>query len=206
MEDEEKKDYEFKIITLGNPGVGKTSIIKRYVLNEFSGDQISTLGIEYSFKDEIINGQNIKLSVIDTGGQEKYKSMSASYFRHADVVLFVFDWSIENSFKDMKDWIKHFEDNNNGKRIKKKYLIGNKNDLEKKVNQSEIDAFTKENNLDFMSTSAKEGDQINELFRVIATNLYDYIMQKKDIKKTTSQVSINIGPNNKKNGQNSKCC
>ncbi len=206
MEDEEKKDYEFKIITLGNPGVGKTSIIKRYVHNEFSVNRISTMGIEYSFKDEIINGQNIKLSVIDTSGQEKYKSMSASYFRYADVVLFVFDWSIEDSFKDMKDWIKHFEDNNNGKRIKKKYLIGNKNDLEKKVNQSEIDAFTKENNLDFMSTSAKEGDQINELFRVIATNLYDYIMQKKDIKKTTSQVSIKIGPNNKKNGQNSKCC
>ena len=64
MEDEEKKDYEFKIITLGNPGVGKTSIINRYVHNEFIVNRKSTMGIEYSFKDEIINGQNIKLSVI----------------------------------------------------------------------------------------------------------------------------------------------
>ena len=185
MEDEDKKDYEFNIITLGNPGVGKTSIINRYVRNEFSLDRISTMGIEYTFKEEIINGKNIKLNVIDTGGQEKYRSMSASYFRHADIILFVFDWSIEGSFKDMKVWIKHFEENNNGKRIKKKYLIGNKNDLEKKVNQCEIDAFAKENNLTFMSTSAKENDQINKLFELIARELYDYTMQKKDMKKSS---------------------
>ena len=122
------------------------------------------------------------------------------------IILFVFDWSIEGSFKDMKVWIKHFEENNNGKRIKKKYLIGNKNDLEKKVNQCEIDAFAKENNLTFMSTSAKENDQINKLFELIARELYDYTMQKKDMKKAASRVSIKIDSNNNQKNKNSKCC
>ena len=100
-----KDDIEFKIITLGNPGVGKTSIIQRFVEDDFNANQLSTLGISYSFKVIKIEEKNIRLKLIDTGGQEKYRSLAVSYFRHVDVVLFVFDLNNKSSFDSIQYWI-----------------------------------------------------------------------------------------------------
>ena len=204
MEEEDKNEYEFKIITLGDPGVGKTSIIKRYIYDEYNFNEISTMGIQFSFKDINIKGKNIKLNILDTGGQEKFKSLSSSYLKHADVVLFVFDWSVKKTFENMKMWINHFEENNNGKKIKQKLLIGNKSDLQLNVDKNEVNEFAKNNNLVFMSTSAKYKDQIDELFKVIGINLYDYIQNKIQRKETNStQVirDLSSSSNRKK-----KCC
>ena len=107
-EDDDKKekiDYEFKIITLGNSGTGKTSIIKSFVDGVFDEYQLVTLGNSFSFKILKINGINIKLNFIDTSGQEKFRSLSLSYFRHVDVVLFVFDLNEPNSFESVQYWI-----------------------------------------------------------------------------------------------------
>ena len=128
-----KDDIEFKIITLGNPGVGKTSIIQRFVGDDFNENQLSTLGISYSFKVIKIEEKNIRLKLIDTGGQEKYRSLAVLYFRHVDVVLFVFDLNNKSSFDSIQYWINLFNENNNSKNIKGKYLIGNKDDLVQNV-------------------------------------------------------------------------
>ena len=84
-------DLTFKIITLGDSGVGKKAIIRRFVFNTFEINKLSTIGVNFSFKDvRLKNGKNVKLKLIDTAGQERYKSVSKSYFRNADGVLFVF--------------------------------------------------------------------------------------------------------------------
>ena len=160
----EPNDIEYKIITLGNAGVGKTSIIQRFLSDNFNPDQLTTLGISFNFKTITINKTNLKLKLIDTGGQEKYRSLSLSYFRHADVVLFVFDLNSENSFNSIQYWIDLFNDNSGDKNVKSKYLIGNKNDLEQKVKQNIIDDLVKANNLTYISTSAKTKTQIDEMF------------------------------------------
>ena len=172
----EPNDIEYKIITLGNAGVGKTSIIQRFLSDNFNPDQLTTLGISFNFKTITINKTNLKLKLIDTGGQEKYRSLSLSYFRHADVVLFVFDLNSENSFNSIQYWIDLFNDNNGDKNVKSKYLIGNKNDLEQKVEQDIIDKLVKENNLTYISTSAKTKTQIDEMFQYIGEELYDYTL------------------------------
>ena len=170
----EKVDFEFKIITLGNSGAGKTSIIKRFVNDVFDEYQLSTLGNCFSFRTIKINNTNIKLNFIDTSGQEKFRSLSLSYFRHVDVVLFVFDLNEPKSFESIQYWMDFLNENYSGKNIKAKYLVGNKNDLEQKVDQNLIDELTKKNNMSFFSTSAKTKNQIDILFQYIGDELYEY--------------------------------
>ena len=109
--------------------------------------------------------------MIDTGGQEKYRAIAASYFRRADVILFVFDLNNSGSFESIQYWLDFFEENNTGTNIKNKFLIGNKNDLEQKVDQDLIDKLTEKNNILYMSTSAKTKHQIEQLFEYIGGEL-----------------------------------
>ena len=170
-EEENKDKYEFKIVTLGDPGVGKTSIFRRFVEDNFDPNQLSTLGINLFTKIIKIKNKELVLKLIDTGGQEKYRAIAASYFRRADVILFVFDLNNSGSFESIQYWLDFFEENNTGTNIKNKFLIGNKNDLEQKVDQDLIDKLTEKNNILYMSTSAKTKHQIEQLFEYIGGEL-----------------------------------
>ena len=208
-EDDDKKekiDYEFKIITLGNSGTGKTSIIKSFVDGVFDEYQLVTLGNSFSFKILKINGINIKLNFIDTSGQEKFRSLSLSYFRHVDVVLFVFDLNEPNSFESVQYWIDFFNENNSGKNIKKKYLVGNKDDLVQKVDQDLIDELTRKNNILFFSTSAKNKNNIDLLFNYITNDLYDYIQKKPKNQNDNNTIKVNEISKIKVNQNGKKCC
>ena len=204
-----KNEIEFKVITLGNQGAGKTSIINSYVNDKFDPDQISTLGACFSFKTIKINNTNIKLNFIDTSGQEKFRSLSISYFRHVDVVLFVFDLNEPKSFESVQYWIDLFNENNNGKKIKAKYLVGNKNDLEQKIDQNLIEEITKKNNILYISTSAKTKNQIEVLFQYIGGALYDYLqIQRTNTinQNDTTRKKIKVLSKTKVKKKNKKCC
>jgi small GTP-binding protein len=128
--DNEEKAIIFRIITLGDSGVGKSSIIKKYLTGVFEENNSSTVGINFSFKELIINkSQKIKLKIIDTCGQEKFRSLSKTYFKNADGVLFVFGINDKESFDNIKEWMGYF---NEHKTIENtpKVLVGNKCDLE----------------------------------------------------------------------------
>ena len=194
MIENENNDLEYKIITLGNSSVGKTSIINRFINGEFRPDSMPTLGIKHSFKilelGHLNNKKKLKLSVIDTGGQEKYKALSISYFRYADVVLFIFNLNEPFSFENIQNWIDNFNENNNkSKKVIKKYLIGNKSDLEQKVEQNLIDEFAKKNIMPYKATSAKTNSQINELFQMIGEELYEEIDKKSIVSVKSKSVS-----------------
>ena len=200
-----KNIKEVRIITLGEPDVGKTSIIRRFVNDVFKGDKV-TLGIEFSFKIvELEGNRKIKLSVIDTNGQEKYRALPLNYFKKADVVLFVFALNDSGSFEKIGQWIDRFK-NNNGKNVKKMFLIGNKSDLVKVIEQKEIDDFANKYGLTYMETSAKTKNQINELFTIIAEEAYEELERKSSmsvgIQKNKIVQKTNI--NNKSKANN--CC
>ena len=200
-----KNIKEVRIITLGEPDVGKTSIIRRFVNDVFKGDKV-TLGIEFSFKIvELEGNRKIKLSVIDTNGQEKYRALPLNYFKKADVVLFVFALNDSVSFEKIGQWIDRFN-NNNGKNVKKMFLIGNKSDLVKVIEQKEIDDFANKYGLTYMETSAKTKNQINELFTIIAEEAYEELERKSSmsvgIQKNKIVQKTNI--NNKSKSNN--CC
>ena len=209
MIENENNDLEYKIITLGDSSVGKTSIINRFINGEFRPDSMPTLGIKHSFKilelGHLNNKKKLKLSVIDTGGQEKYKALSISYFRYADVVLFIFNLNEPFSFENIQNWIDNFNENNNkSKKVIKKYLIGNKSDLEQKVEQKLIDEFAKKNIIPYKATSAKTNSQINELFQMIGEELYEEIDEKSIVSVKSKSVSRILTKTQIKHNKN--CC
>ena len=209
MIENENNDLEYKIITLGDNSVGKTSIINRFINGEFRPDSMPTLGIKHSFKilelGHLNNKKKLKLSVIDTGGQEKYKALSISYFRYADVVLFIFNLNEPFSFENIQNWIDNFNENNNkSKKVIKKYLIGNKSDLEQKVEQNLIDEFAKKNIMLYKATSAKTNSQINELFQMIGEELYEEIDKKSIVSVKSKSVSRILTKTQIKHNKN--CC
>ena len=200
----EKNNLEYKIITLGDSSVGKTSIINRFINDTFDEELTPTLGIKHTFKTLEINNTKVKLSVIDTNGQEKYRSLSVSYFRHADVVLFIFNLNEPLSFNNIQEWINVFNDNNNKKKVILKYLIGSKSDLEQRVEQNLIDEFANNNNMLYMATSAKTNNQINELFQKIGEDILEEEEKKTNNTirtKNSSRILLKRKEKNKKN-----CC
>ena len=195
-----KEIKSFNIITLGDSGVGKTSIINRYIKNEFDENNEATLGIKYSYKEIKFNNKDkIILKLVDTAGQERFRSLAKSFFKNVDAVLFVFSMDDKDSFDTIKDWMELFKDNNSKEDIPK-YLVGNKNDIEINVEQNLIDEFVKENNIPYMSISAKTKNNIDELFEDIGKKLY-FNYQKKGNNGDTS-IAIKIIRKKKRN----KCC
>ena len=190
--DKKKEEVKtFNIITLGDSGVGKTSIINRYAKNQFDDNISSTLGMNFAYKEIKFNNKDkIILKLVDTAGQEKYRALTKSYFKNVDTVLFVFSMDDKDTFDTIKDWMELFKSNNTKEGEIPKYLVGNKNDLEKKVEQSLIDEFAKENNIPYISTSAKDNNNIDELFKEIGKKLnFDY-QQKGDKGQTNLEVKI----------------
>ena len=179
-----------KIITIGNTAVGKTSIIKRYVYSIFEKDKMSTIGINFAFKDIVLkNGKKVKLKLIDTAGQEKYRSLSKSYFKNTDGVLFVFSLDNLESFEKMSEWIDLYNEFNNDEKTPR-YLIGNKCDLEPAVDDELIDKFLEKNaNYIYKKTSAAENIGINELFEELAEKMF--INYNKDGKQKVEAILLN---------------
>ena len=200
-----KNIKEVRIITLGEPDVGKTSIIRRFVNDVFKDDKV-TLGIEFSFKIvELEGNRKIKLSVIDTNGQEKYRALPLNYFKKADVVLFVFALNDSGSFEKIGQWIDRFK-NNNGNNVKKMFLIGNKSDLVKVIEQKEIDDFANKYGLTYMETSAKTKNQINELFTIIAEEAYEELERKSSMSVGTQKNKIVQKTNINSKSKANNCC
>ena len=182
-------EITFRIITIGDSGVGKTSIARRYIYNIFDQNTMSTIGISFCFKE-------IKLKLVDTAGQERFRSIVKAYYKNADGVLFVFDLHQLESFENIESWIKLFEENSNRKGIPR-YLIGNKSDLERKVDQKLIDDFIAKYNYKFQECSALNNSNIDKIFQDISEIMYSkYLLMDKDQKNIKIQEYVE--QNNKK--------
>lgn len=201
-----ENNFIFKIITIGDSGVGKTSIIRKYIYNIFDETTLNTIGINFSFKEVILkNKEKIKLKILDTAGQEKYNSLTKTYYKNADGVLFVFDLNCEKSFNSIANWMELFNENYNGKKVIPVYLIGNKCDLEKKIEQNAIDKFIKETGFEYreMSAATDNDTKFNEIFQEIAEKIYIY--EIKNINKSQKGSKI-IKYKNESNHQKCQIC
>ena len=177
-------EYLFKIILIGNSGVGKSSILQQYMNHVFDSNYKITIGVDFLMKSLVINNQIVKLQVWDTAGQERYKSMVASYYRGAHVALIVFDLTSHRSFEALPSWIEAFY--KSGPEQKNTILIGNKKDLinERQVTKEEVELFSQTNNMMYFETSAREGDNIDYVFNYTAKKLLEFYEENgNDIKR-----------------------
>ena len=205
MSKKQKKEIDdsMKVITLGESGVGKTSIIRRYIHNIFDENNLSTIGLNFSFKEiKLSDGNIIQLKLIDTAGQEKYRALAKSYFKNVDAVLFVFAINEQKSFDNIKNWINLFDDNHNGKAGIPKYLIGNKSDQGREVTDDLVEKFKNEyKEFKYYETSAKNNDGIEKLFQDLGEDLYKI----PGVGSTRSQSTVQIGKYNKKKKEQCFC-
>ena len=121
-------DLTFKILTIGESGVGKTCVLRRFTDGKFQKTHLATIGIDYKAKNINLNGKTIKLKMWDTAGQERFRSLGALYYKTAKGALVVFDITAEKSFQRAKEWISELHQNAEPDILIS--LVGNKVDLE----------------------------------------------------------------------------
>ena len=184
-----------KIALLGSVGVGKTSIIVRYVDDAYNDNSLSTDGVGYSQKFMKINDKSLRLDVWDTSGQEQYRSLGKHFYKDAYIIGLVYDITKNDSFEDIKKiWyndLKQF-----GEKFTVLAIVGAKSDCyeQEKVSENDARAYAKEIGAIFQLTSAKDNIGIKELFENLVKLYLDpefitKIEEIKEVKGTTSKLN-----------------
>ena len=158
-----------KAIIVGNAHVGKSSVQQRFAVGTFSELRDSTVGVDFSCRRLSLNGTQVKICIWDTAGQEKFRSITRVYFRHAAVCVMVYDITDRDSFASIRDWA--IDAKNNAPDSIILVLIGNKKDKEKRrtVSPAEGQALAEELEVTFFETSAKTGENIEEVFTAVTS-------------------------------------
>ena len=203
------EDYKLKIVIVGDSGVGKSNLLKRFTSNEFNENSKATVGVEFLSKSYKINDKIFKIEMWDTAGQERYKSITSAYYKGAKGALIVYDTTIAQSFENINKWLGEIKEKA-GKDIKL-IIIGNKIDLKDKKVVSTEQALTRAKELDIplMETSAKDATNVKEAFYDLLKEMYCElsktleIVEKQNLEKDGNNgVQLDVAEQKKKNG----CC
>jgi small GTP-binding protein len=201
-----KYDFTIKLLLIGDSNVGKTSILTKYVDNNFTNNYNTTIGIDFKIKTIIIGEYKVKLQLWDTAGQEKFRALTTSYFRGAQGVIITFDLTKLESFLHTEMWLSELLKNNDDYNI---ILVGNKSDLKEKIviTKEQAETFAKKNNLKYFECSASTGENLNELFQYISSEVCEKIVfnikKESDNIKKESNIKLNQDNIDKKG---KKCC
>ena len=168
------KHYDdlFKLVIIGDSGVGKSCILLRFADDTFTENYYSTIGVDFRFKCVDIGERKCKLQIWDTAGQERFKTVTSAYYRGADGIIIVFDQTDKESFNNIQHWIEDISRYSTDEPAK--IIIANKDDMaeEKKIVKNEdINELEKKTGLEVIKTSAKTGDNVEYAFKKLAQQL-----------------------------------
>ena len=168
------KHYDdlFKLVIIGDSGVGKSCILLRFADDTFTENYYSTIGVDFRFKCVDIGERKCKLQIWDTAGQERFKTVTSAYYRGADGIIIVFDQTDKESYNNIQHWIEDISRYSTDEPAK--IIIANKDDMaeEKKIVKNEdINELEKKTGLEVIKTSAKTGDNVEYAFKKLAQQL-----------------------------------
>ena len=209
-DDPDNYEQLYKIIIIGDSGVGKSNILGRYLHNEFKHDTKSTVGVEFGSKQLKVDGVNIKLQIWDTAGEERYRAITSAYYKGSKGCFIVYDITSEISFENVEKWYEEIR--KSAEKEISVILVGNKCDLEneRKVSIELGQSKAKNLNCPFFETSALNNTNIVTAFQSISENIYNRCKNEKNLEddddyeivpKDDKQIDINT--NTKKE---TKCC
>jgi len=175
---DDEYDYLFKVVLIGDSGVGKSNLLSRFTRGEFNLESKSTIGVEFATKSIQSDSKTIKAQIWDTAGQERYRAITSAYYRGAVGALLVYDISKRNSYDSVARWLKELRDHADPQIVI--MLVGNKKDLRhmRQVQTDEAKEFCKQNKLFFIETSALADSNVATAFETILKEIYRQISRK----------------------------
>jgi len=173
MADGDAYDYLFKIVLVGDSGVGKSNLLSRFTKGEFYEDTKSTIGVEFAVKSVQVNGKTVKAQIWDTAGQERYRAITSAYYRSAVGAMLVYDIVVKETFDNIERWLAELRQHADSNIVI--MLVGNKADMRhvREVPTEKAEQFCKENGLTFVETSAKDNENVEFAFERLITQIYE---------------------------------
>lgn len=203
-------DYLFKLLLIGDSGVGKSCLLLRFADDTYTPDYISTIGVDFKIRTIELDGKTIKLQIWDTAGQERFRTITSSYYRGAHGIIIVYDVTDQESFNNVKQWLQEIDRYATSGVMK--LLVGNKADLSDKkvVEYTTAKEFADALEIPFLETSALSSTNVEQAFYTMARQI------KAQMASNGSSGKANTGANNKSNvnlrgqsltaNQSSSCC
>ncbi|GFR73708.1 Ras-related protein Rab-32B [Elysia marginata] len=197
-------DHLFKLLIIGDSGVGKSSLLLRFADNIFSGSYITTIGVDFKIRTIDVNGERVKLQIWDTAGQERFRTITSTYYRGTHGVLVVYDVCSGESFANVQRWLHEIDQNCD---VVNRILVGNKDDdpERKVVLTQDAERFAERMQIQLFETSAKENKNVEEMFRAITKQVLDTKKQQQRDAQKASDSGIQLGKGGG-HGKKKKCC
>lgn len=190
-----KKTYDmlFKLLLIGDSGVGKTCILFRFSDDNFNNTFISTIGIDFKIKTIELRGKKIKLQIWDTAGQERFHTITTSYYRGAMGIMLVYDITNSKSFDNIAKWLRNIQEHAN--EDVEKMILGNKCDMEDKrvISKERGESIARDNGIRFLETSAKTNVNIDKAFYELAESILEKSPGMQEPKPSLPPVNNNQG-------------
>lgn len=205
---DDEYDYLFKVVLIGDSGVGKSNLLSRFTRNEFNLESKSTIGVEFAVRSIDVDGKRVKAQIWDTAGQERYRAITSAYYRGAVGALLVYDIAKHVTYENVERWLKELRDHADQNIVI--LLVGNKSDLRhlRAVPTEEARAYAERNQLNFIETSALDSTNVETAFTNILTEIYRSVSTRQVPPDRTVPINSqnNITLSSSSDRQKKQCC
>lgn len=203
-------DYLFKLLLIGDSGVGKSCLLLRFADDTYTPDYISTIGVDFKIRTIELDGKTIKLQIWDTAGQERFRTITSSYYRGAHGIIIVYDVTDQESFNNVKQWLQEIDRYATGGVMK--LLVGNKADLSDKkvVEYTVAKEYADSLEIPFLETSALSSTNVEQAFYTMARQIKAQMTTNANTaganKANGSKSNVNLRGQSLTNNQSGGCC
>ncbi|ORZ13511.1 GTP-binding protein ypt1 [Absidia repens] len=186
-------DYLFKLLLIGDSGVGKSCLLLRFADDTYTESYISTIGVDFKIRTIELEGKTVKLQIWDTAGQERFRTITSSYYRGAHGIIVVYDVTDQDSFNNVKQWLSEIE--RYAAEGVNKLLVGNKSDLvdKKVVDTDQAKELADSLTIPLLETSAKDATNVEQAFLTMAKQIKDRMGSTMQQQQPKSTVKVGQG-------------
>lgn len=203
-------DYLFKLLLIGDSGVGKSCLLLRFADDTYTPDYISTIGVDFKIRTIELDGKTIKLQIWDTAGQERFRTITSSYYRGAHGIIIVYDVTDQESFNNVKSWLQEIDRYATGGVMK--LLVGNKADLSEKkvVEYTAAQEFAEALEIPFLETSALSSTNVEQAFYTMTRQIKAQMTHNANASGTNktggNKSNVNLRGQSLTNNATGGCC
>ena len=207
MGSNQQYDHLIKLLLIGDSGVGKSCLLLRFSDDQFTTSFITTIGIDFKIRTVDLDGSRVKLQIWDTAGQERFRTITTAYYRGAMGILLTYDVTDEQSFDNVRNWMRNIEQHATENVCK--ILVGNKSDVpeeKRRVSAARGKAMADEFGIPFFETSAKAGFQVEDAFFSIARDCVSKIKAEGAAPPAPGGLKLGAGTARPRGDKTSACC